>query len=263
MKRIIFILHWIFVFLCLDLYVNLVPRYLPQTQIGYWILYWVGFFILIYLAVRYLLKLKDLCALGLQWHRNWGKNLIFGFSIGALVFFLKYLCCYEMGMFRITVWMEMSYITQMLMTAIVAMFFASAINDTLIRGYWLAFCTRKSMMKWYIPLVTILYALDDSWNEGLILSNFLYSLVLGITLAYTVYKTKSIWMSIGLHWGSNVLFRAMYGFNNQGILKIEHVLDGPKYYFASLLVTSLMFPMVLLLLKKEHWYGKQQLNSTS
>jgi hypothetical protein len=257
MKRRFSVLLWILGFICLDAYANLVPKYLPQTKIWFWILYWAGFFIITFLVSKYILKLNGLRCLGLQFHKRWAMNMISGFLIGALVFFLKYLCYYGLGMFTLSGWMNAAYITQVLGTAFLAMFFASAINDTLVRGYWLAFCNRTAFMKWYVLLVTILYALDDSWNEGLNVSNMVYSVVLGVSLAYSVYKTRSIWMSIGLHWGSNVLFRAMYGFNNQGVLKLDHVEEGIIYYYAGLLITALMFPIVYLLLRNPAWYGKQ------
>jgi hypothetical protein len=257
MKRSSSVLLWIFVFVCLDAYANLMPRYLPQTKIGLWIFYWTGFFILTFLVSKYVLKLDGFRSLGLQLHTRWRTNLLLGFLVGALMFFLKYLSYYALGMFTISGWMNAGYIAQMLITAFVAMFFASVINDCLIRGYWLAFCNRKGYIQWYIVLVTILYAVDDAWNEGLEVSNTVYSLVLGLSLAYSVYKTRSIWMSIGLHWGSNVLFRAMYGFNNQGVLKLEHVETGIKYYYAGLLITGLMFPILYLLLNNLSWYGKQ------
>ncbi|MDB5020104.1 MAG: hypothetical protein JWQ28_1231 [Pedobacter sp.] len=46
--------------------------------------------------------------------------------------------------------------------------------------------------------------------------------------------------------------------HNQGMLKFEHVKEGADYYFASVLVTALMSPLVFLILKNERLYGKQQ-----
>ena len=257
MKRSYSLVLWILIFAILDIYANLLPKYLPQDQIWLWMLYWGGFFIISFLTTKYVLNLNGFRPLGLHLHKHWWKNLFLGFIVGTLVFFVKYLCYYGMGMFRVTGWMDAEYIAKLLGTAFLAMLFASAINDTLIRGYWLAFCSNKSCIKWYILLVTFLYALDDSWNEGLNVSNIAYSLVLGLSLAYSVYKTRSIWMSIGLHWGSNVLFRAMYGFNNKGVLKVEPVAEGMKYYFAGLVITAAMFPIVFMLLRNPRFYGKQ------
>jgi membrane protease YdiL (CAAX protease family) len=104
-------------------------------------------------------------------------------------------------------------------------------------------------MKWYLLIATLLYAFDDSWNEGIDVMNLVFSAILGISLAYSVLKTGAIWMTIGIHWGGNMLFRMMAGFNGQGIWKLQNVAEGVQYEYISLLITALMFPVVYLLLR--------------
>ena len=104
-------------------------------------------------------------------------------------------------------------------------------------------------MAWYVLLTSVVYALDDCWNAGIDPINLAFSLALGISLAYTVVRTGAIWMSIGIHWGGNVCFRVMSGFDGNGIARLEHVVDGARFDYASIAITALMFPVVVLVLR--------------
>lgn len=116
-------------------------------------------------------------------------------------------------MFEVAGTMDASFIYMLMAQASLAMFFSSAINDLLIRDYSLAFLRKEHLMRWYMVVATVLYILDDSWKEGFNIENIVFSAILGITFAYTVVKTGAIWLSVGLHWGGNVMYRMLYGFN--------------------------------------------------
>ncbi len=242
------LLLWIAGFLLLDLYFNGIPK-LFTLDVLPWLVYTIGFFVIAHLFATYALKLKGLSGFGLQRHNGWLKLLLTGFILGLSIWALKYLVFYQMGKFEVTGIMDSSYIAGMLAQALLAMLLVSAINDVLIRGYWLPYFRKNNLMLFYILVTTILYALDDSWNEGITWINLVFSAVLGLSLAYTVVKTGSIWMAIGIHWGSNMMFRAMAGFDGQGIWQLGQVKDGPLYEWVSILVTALLFPILYLLLR--------------
>ena len=242
------LLIWILGFLALNLYANGLPK-LFQLDVMPWLAYVAGFFIVAHFIARYVLKLKGLVSFGLQRHKGWPKLLLLGFLIGFVVWVLKYLVFYWLGKFEVAGWMDGGYIAGMLAQALLGMLLAAAINDVLIRGYWLAYCQKANLMTWYLVITTVLYALDDSWNEGINGVNLVFSAVLGISLAYTVLKTGSIWMAIGIHWGSNMMFRVMAGFNGQGVWQLEQVKEGITYEWISILITALIFPLVYLLLR--------------
>ena len=56
-------------------------------------------------------------------------------------------------------------------------------------------------------------------------------------------------MSIGIHGGGNMCYRFMAGFDGQGVLRLEHVIEGARFEYAGLVVTALMFPLVVLVLR--------------
>jgi len=241
---------WIVGFLLLNIYVNLIPRFLPPDQVELWTAYWLGFFGLAFVVARYVLGLQGIRDFGLRLHRRWLLNLGMGLLIGIAVYALKYGLFYGFGKFEVSGLMPASYILNLLPLALLAMLFSSLLNDIMIRGYMLAFCRKKGHMRWYVPAATLLYVLDDLWNEGPGLMNMLFSILLGLAFAWTVYKTGSIWMSFSLHWGGNLVYRLMYGFDGQGIWKLENAVESPAYDYLSLAVTAGMLGAVYLVLKE-------------
>lgn len=183
-------------------------------------------------------------------HKQWTLNVLLGFLMGAFVYALKYLVFYKLGRFEIIKQLSPEYIYGMLSQAFIAMLFSSLINDMMIKGYWLPYFKQRNLMKWFIPTVTVLYSLDDIWNEGFNAVNILFSAVLGVTLAYTVLKTGSIWMSFGIHWGGNMVYRALYGFNGTGIWETKTLSENILFDWISIGVTALLFPGAYVLISK-------------
>jgi len=254
MNRLAAVLRWLPVFILLDLYVNLVPR-VAGFALPVWLTYVAGFFLLAYVLCRFGLGITRMQTVGLGRSPGWLSSLGLGFAIGFGVWALKNLLYFGMGKFDVVGWRDWSFVLPMLGQALVGMLLASAINDLMIRGYGLAFCRRFNLMAWYLLITTAVYALDDSWNEGIDPFNLLFSAVLGVSLAYTVLRTGAIWMSIGIHWGGNMCYRFMAGFDGQGVLRLEHVIEGARFEYAGLAVTALMFPLLVLVLR---WFVDQK-----
>ncbi|HEY0899896.1 MAG TPA: CPBP family intramembrane glutamic endopeptidase [Sphingobacteriaceae bacterium] len=242
-------MKWIVGFIVLCLYVNGIPLFLPPAEIAFWVAYWAGFFLLTILLAKFLLGLKGISGFGLQRHSNWLVNLGLGLLIGMSIYAVKYAIFYGSGKFQVTGFMPAQYILEILMMGAIAMLFSSLLNDIVIRGYVFAAGTKFNFLGMFILAAGILYVLDDSWKAGFSWINVVFSAILGFTFAYTVFNTGSIWMSFGLHWGGNMMFRVMYGFDGQGVLKLQNQVEGLSYDLISLGVTALMFPIVYLVLK--------------
>ncbi|PTX18726.1 hypothetical protein C8N40_10515 [Pontibacter mucosus] len=243
---------WLLGFVLLSLYVHLLPRFFDAGNVSLWSAYWAGFFVLAYLVSRFLLKLQGLGQLGMERQKGWLQNLGIGFVIGLGVYALKYFAFWRLGKFEVAGLLELAFILPMLGQALLAMFFSSILNDITIRGYWYAFFRRRQLLAWYVFAATILYTLDDVWNAGLDPLNLVFSAILGATFAYTVLKTGAIWMSLGLHWGGNMMYRVLYGFDGNGVWQLENVREAPLYDWVSLAVTALMLPAVYFVLKSKY-----------
>lgn len=240
---------WIICFLALNLYTSLTPRLFDQQQIWHWALYWTGFFIITHFVARHALKLGRITSFGVGTHTRWALNVVIGFTAGASVYIIKYLTFYKLGRFEIIKAMDPEYITDMLSKASIAMLFSSLINDIMIKGYWLAFFKQRRLMNWFIIAATSLYAVDDVWNEGFDPLNILFSLTLGLSLAYTVFKTGSVWMAFGMHWGGNMVYRALYGFSGKGIWETKTLSESIAFDWISIAITALLLPIAYLLIK--------------
>ena len=239
---------WLAGFVLLDLYVNLVPRWAGYA-IPVWLAYVAGFFLLLFLLCRYALGIRRAGDVGLARDRGWVRQLALGFAVGFGIWALKNLVFLAMGKFELVGWRDAAYALPLLGQALVGMFLASTVNDLMIRGYGLAFFRRFGWMGAYVLATSLVYTLVDAWNEGIEFGNLAFSLVLGVSLAYTVVKTGAVWMSIGIHWGGNVCFRVMSGFDGNGIARLDHVVAGARFEYAAIAVTALMFPLLVLLLR--------------
>ncbi|MCX7512149.1 CPBP family intramembrane glutamic endopeptidase [Frateuria hangzhouensis] len=259
MNRPLALLPWLLGFVVLDLYANLVPR-LVGVAVPVWLAYVGGFFVLAFLICRYGLGITRSASLGLARPAGWGRWLGAGFAIGFGIWALKNGVFWAMGKFELVGWRDAGFALPLLGKALFGMFFAAAINDLMIRGYGLAFCRRFELMRWYVLLTVVVYALDDSWNEGIDAGNLVFSAILGLSLAWTVLRTGTLWMAIGIHWGGNVCYRLMSGFDGQGVPRLQHVLDGTRFEYAALAVTALMFPLVAWVLR---WMGQSATGSVT
>jgi membrane protease YdiL (CAAX protease family) len=239
---------WIAVLVLLDLYVHLVPRWVGYA-VPVWLAYVAGFFVLAWLAGRYLLGLRAMAQVGLARSPGWARQLAVGFVLGFGIWALKNLVFLAMGRFELVGWRGWDFALPLLGQALVGMFLASAMNDLLFRGFGLGLCRRFGIMGAYLVLSSLAYALDDSWNEGLGLDNLVFSFVLGLALAYAVLRTGAIWMSIGIHWGGNMCFRVMSGFNGTGIAEVENLIDGARFEYTAIAVTALLLPLLWLLFR--------------
>ncbi|NDK55937.1 CPBP family intramembrane glutamic endopeptidase [Pontibacter fetidus] len=251
MKNKISLPLWIIGFILLNLYFNGIPK-LVQLDVLPWLMYAGGFFLLAFIVARYLLGLKGINSFGLPMQKGWMSDLGLGFIVGAAVWGLKYLVYYSLGKFEVTGLMDTGFIVGMLAQALLGMLLVSAINDIMIRGYWFAYLKKENLLKWFMLVTTVLYVADDFWNEGFGWQNIVFSALLGLALAYTVLKTNAIWMAIGIHFGSNMLYRVMAGFDGQGIFKMENFTDGTMYEYVGLTITALLLPLVYLLLRNRH-----------
>ena len=202
-----------------------------------------------FLIARYLVGVRGLQSFGLALQKNWGKDLLLGFMAGFGIWAVKNFAYYQSGMFEVSGIAGTSEILNILLLGLLASFFPGAMNDLAVRGYWYRYFSQFRFFGLFLVFSTGAYALGDAWNEGFSWFNTVFSLLLGFTLAYSVVRTGAIWMSIGIHTGSNFVYRLMYGLDGRGVLLLENISEGSLYEYLNLLFTAGLFPLVYLLLK--------------
>lgn len=140
---------------------------------------------------------------------------------------------------------------------ILAAFLGSAANDVIVRGFVYGHLKDKLSGGYLIGISTLLYMLEDVWQEGLDPMNFIFSFFLGIALAYMVVKTGSIWCSIGIHSGWNTVHNMIftsYGEDGKitGVFLSQVSSSGMLYDFISIGVIILLLIVVIVWLRSKN-----------
>lgn len=208
-------------FIVLDLYLNFGIAKSSQ----FWIqVVLILLFVPLLKGILILTKAKEYKNIGISFHPKWFKNMVLGFAIGFSFWLVKYALQYLFHGFDIIGIKPFPQLLLPLFMIMLTFLVGSFLNDVIVRGYVFGHLKGKIPMKWVFLISLVIYALDDAWNEGFSLGNALFSLVLGLSVTYAIYKTGSIWATTGIHWGLNVcygIFNGPLGSSGGGILLIE------------------------------------------
>ncbi|MCA1321478.1 CPBP family intramembrane metalloprotease [Bacillus tianshenii] len=233
-------------------YFQIIPKMLRLDGV-----FWVGFALLFFVIAHFVAKLtriEGLSGLGYLLHKGWSKNLFTGFIIGFIAWGILYGVSYFFGGFEILGFREPTAMIWLLVQALIGMFLGSTINDAICRGYIFAHLKSRFPLWAIITCSTIIYALDDSWYEGISLHNFAFSVILGFSLSLAFAKTDSIWFTTGIHWGLNMMYSVVYGLPGSGekggIFVLGEVKDSWIDEALPLLIPTIMFLFLMMYFNK-------------
>ncbi|MBO0962264.1 CPBP family intramembrane metalloprotease [Neobacillus sp. MM2021_6] len=237
-------------FIVLDLYLNI--GIAKAGQFWLQVLLVLLFFPLLK-GILMLTKANEYKNIGITFHPKWSKNMMLGFIIGFSFWLVKYAMQYLLHGFDITGIVPFPQMLSTLFMIMLTFLIGSCLNDIIIRGYVFGHLKGKMPMKWVFLISLVLYVLDDSWNEGFSLSNTLFSLVLGLSVTYAIYKTGSIWANTGIHWGLNVcygIFNGTLGSSGGGILLTQDLSTTFMTEIISYMIPLFMFLFIFLMRNK-------------
>ncbi|MCA1029672.1 CPBP family intramembrane metalloprotease [Bacillus timonensis] len=193
----------------LAFYFNAIPILVPMSD--FLRFFQMLLFFPIALLVTKLFLKKGLQSFGLTFYKNWWKNLRIGFVMGFSVWALLFVTYFIVGRYeQFTLHIDFSSLLK-LVVIFVGFGIGSLISDMITRGLVFGFFKEKTSFGGLMTLSIIVYTLDDMWYEGFSLQNTIFSIVLGISLAYVFYKTGSIWANTGIHFGLNVVYGMFFG----------------------------------------------------
>jgi membrane protease YdiL (CAAX protease family) len=195
-------------FIVLDLYLNIG---IAQSSHFFLQVMLVLLFFPLLKGILMLTKINYYKNIGISFHSKWWKNIIIGFGVGFSFWLIKYLLVYLFGGFEISAVKPFPEMLMSLLLVMLLFLVGSFLNDIVVRGFVYGHLKERIPMKWVFMISLILYALDDSWNEGFSIINSLFSLILGLSLTYAVLKTGSLWANTGIHWGLNVCYGIFNG----------------------------------------------------
>ena len=244
-------------FIFLDLYFNLAVNGLSNMYLQ------LAAILLFFPLAHFIASISGiggLKALGLSFSNGWKRNFAYSFLIGFFFWGLMYAARYWAGAIDITGVKPARDAIMPIMEAIVGFFLGSLINDLIVRGYVFGLLKDRLHTGWVFTISILIYALDDYWHESFSLDNFIFSVLLGLSLTYAFYKTGSIWADTGLHFGLNMAFSLLYGLSQKagsGIFIMKEAVHTPL--LAEQLPNIFSLAMFLFLLAVIKFYNNHSI----
>ena len=166
-----------------------------------------------------LLEELPLRALGCTPHRGWARNLLLGTLLGAGSLFLAAMLTTLTHGIRFTFDPAGArVIGQTLLVSFLIFLFAGAAEEMLFRGYPLQTLTRANLAWLGVLLTSVPFAAAHLRNPNTVAGfTFINTALAGIWLAVAYLRTRSLWLSFGLHWSWNWAQASLLGLPVSGI----------------------------------------------
>lgn len=171
-------------------------------------------------------------ALGWALHRGWMADALKGLLVGAVSLGVAAAIGVALGGCRLTAPAHFDLVAIARTFIVSGFIFAlgAAAEEMLFRGYFL----QTLMRSWIIWLAlvpsSIAFALVHMGNPNVVPAfSFVNTLLAGVWLAIAYWRTRSLWLALGIHWGWNWMQGAVIGAPVSGITKIA---PDPLMHFA-------------------------------
>ncbi len=187
----------------------------------------------VFLARRYLDR-RTFTSLGFQAGSRVWRDLLAGFLIAGVTLLLVYLFEFGAGYLRLTsiAWQDTPPIEIILGLGIMlAAFVATGWQEELyFRGYLLQNLADGLNLGWGVLLSSVIFGLAHLSNPNASLMGAFGVGVAGLFMAFAYYRTRQLWLPIGLHIGWNFFEGPLLGFPVSGIgtfQLLHNQIDGP------------------------------------
>lgn len=153
-------------------------------------------------------RARGLRAYGLAVHAGWLRNLLIGVAAGAGFAVLAHVVAIGLGHERVQdvaparTWVELAP-QIMVMTLL-----PSLAEDLLTRGYLFRFLAPRMSTAMWIGLSAVVFVGNHVTRLGQGAPILIYLLAIGLATAWALAFTGSLWTTLGLHWGGNLVYFA-------------------------------------------------------
>jgi membrane protease YdiL (CAAX protease family) len=179
----------------------------PEFFSSLWIaaVFKIGFLIVAFLIARKQ-GWTGLGGYGLSLHKGWIRNLLTGLLTGIAFFLLSEWLAIKSGYEKLISIQSFPEVIKLLPLTLLMTFFPSIAEDILTRGYLFGNLEKNLKPSTFILLSAAFYVLNHIWRltEGVPILSYLF--ILGLALAWALSFTKSLWLTLGIHWGANITF---------------------------------------------------------
>ncbi|MFJ5714570.1 CPBP family intramembrane glutamic endopeptidase [Neobacillus sp. NPDC093127] len=171
------------------------------------------FFFVVAQIVAKLLGENGISSFGMQRHKGASRNLLIGYLLGFLFYSGSMIVSIMTGKIVFEGIFSIQQIVLPLLGMIFLTFLSSASEDILTRGYVFKYLSPKISMRALVVVSSIVYVLNHIWriNDGY--TQWIMLFLMGLTYAIPFAITRSLWFTIGCHWGWNTvsLFKGQIG----------------------------------------------------
>jgi len=170
------------------------------------------------------LRVRDSAALGLEPNRRWGRDVLLGFLLSMLPVIICEIGLIRTGVYSLRDSPDWAALVKIVPAAIIV----PVLEESLFRGLLLGVLLRglrpwpanflsaaifsiihflkapdetSSVVQWQSGFISLDHAFDQFRDPMLVLAGFSTIFVIGLVLADSRIRTRSLWMPIGLHAG--------------------------------------------------------------
>ena len=161
-------------------------------------------------------------ALGAWFTKNWLKDLILGFLLGALTLGLAVLIAVGFGGLRFDFNRAQASpaIARTLVVSLALFIVAAAFEEAFFRGYLLQTFARARLAWLAIALTSLFFAAGHLGNDNATQLSTLNTALAGIWFSAAYLKTRTLWLPFGLHLMWNWFQGAIFGIEVSGITSL-------------------------------------------
>lgn len=179
------------------------PEYYPL----FWVMavFKIGFLLAAFITAR-AQGWKGLGGFGLALKKPAATDLLKGLLTGMVIFSASFIISLFAGFEKYEGMMPAAMVFKNLPMLLLMTVIPSVDEDILTRGYLFGHLA-KWLPRWgWVLISAAVFLLNHIWRLGDGPAVLAYIFMMGLTLAYTVWQTRSLWLAFGIHWGSNLAF---------------------------------------------------------
>ncbi|MBC5993056.1 CPBP family intramembrane glutamic endopeptidase [Pontibacter cellulosilyticus] len=163
-------------------------------------------FVVVSYAVARAQKLEGLQSWGLGLQQQWWAKLLTGMVLGSCFVGLSTGVSIYLGYERITETPGAEVFFDKIWWIMFMTFWPSLAEDILTRGYLFKHLSKRMPANAWVLFSAVVYVLNHIWRLADHPSVLTYLFILGLVLATAMQLTKSLWLTLGIHWASNIVY---------------------------------------------------------
>ncbi|WP_299825408.1 CPBP family intramembrane glutamic endopeptidase [uncultured Pontibacter sp.] len=201
--------------------------------------------LLTFMVVSYVVaraqQLRGLQSWGLGMQQHWWVKLALGLAAGMLFVSLSTAASVYLGYERATASPGATVFFKQIWWIMFMTFWPSLAEDILTRGYLYKHFGHRMPPYTWVAFSAVVYVLNHIWRLTDHPAVLTYLFILGLVLATAMVLTKSMWLTLGIHWGANILY-----YVSVDIFAVEAVVDGRESTWV--LAAAYLLLLVVMLL---------------